>query len=101
MRRLPRPHEREQFSFNERVGMNDPLVYLNGAMTPLSEAKISVLDRGFIFGDGVYEVIPLYRRRLFRMEQHLARLFRSLAAIELPNPHDKAQWLALVKQVSD
>jgi D-alanine transaminase len=79
--------------------MDDPLVYLNGAMTPLSEAKIPVLDRGFIFGDGVYEVIPIYGRKMFRSEQHIARLFRSLAAIGIPNPHSKEQWLALINQV--
>lgn len=79
--------------------MNDPLVYLNGAMTPLSEAKIPVLDRGFIFGDGVYEVIPIYGRKLFRSEQHMARLFRSLASIQIPNPHTKEQWMALIHSV--
>lgn len=79
--------------------MDDPLVYLNGAMTPLSEAKIPVLDRGFIFGDGVYEVIPIYGRKLFRAEQHMARLFRSLATIGIANPHSKEQWLDLIGQV--
>lgn len=79
--------------------MNDPLVYLNGAMTPLSEAKIPVLDRGFIFGDGVYEVIPIYGRKLFRAEQHMARLFRSLASIQIPNPHTKEQWMVLIQKV--
>jgi D-alanine transaminase len=79
--------------------MDDPLVYLNGVMTPLSEAKIPVLDRGFIFGDGVYEVLPIYRRKLFRSEQHMARLFRSLAAIGIANPHSKEQWLDLITQV--
>ncbi|MBC7405057.1 MAG: D-amino acid aminotransferase, partial [Cytophaga sp.] len=59
--------------------MNDPLVYLNGCITPLSEAKIPVLDRGFIFGDGIYEVIPVYDRKMFRADEHMARLFRSLA----------------------
>lgn len=81
--------------------MNDPLVYLNGEMTPLSEAKIPVLDRGFIFGDGVYEVIPIYGRRMFRSEQHMARLFRSLDKIGIPNPHDLAGWMALIRQVVD
>jgi D-alanine transaminase len=81
--------------------MNDPLVYLNGEMTPLSEAKIPVLDRGFIFGDGVYEVIPIYGRRMFRSEQHMARLFRSLDKIGIPNPHDLAGWMALIQQVTD
>jgi D-alanine transaminase len=81
--------------------MNDPLVYLNGDITPLSTAKISVLDRGFIFGDGIYEVIPVYARKMFRADQHLARLFRSLAAIGIQNPHDKAGWLALIQQIMD
>ncbi|MGS0740384.1 D-amino acid aminotransferase [Glaciimonas sp. GG7] len=79
--------------------MQDPIVYLNGVMTPLSEARIPVLDRGFIFGDGVYEVIPIYAGKAFRSEQHMARLFRSLAAIGIPNPHNKEEWMALIHQV--
>lgn len=79
--------------------MNDPLVYLNGAMTPLSDARIPVLDRGFIFGDGIYEVIPMYGRRMFRAQQHMARLFRSLAAIGIANPHAQAEWMELISQV--
>lgn len=79
---------------------DDPLVYLNGAMTPLSEAKIPVLDRGFIFGDGVYEVIPVYAGKMFRADEHLARLFRSLAEVGISNPHSKQEWLALISQVS-
>jgi D-alanine transaminase len=81
--------------------MDDPLVYLNGALTPLSETKIPVLDRGFIFGDGVYDVIPMYGRRLFRAKQHIARLFRSLDAIALRNPHSEEEWMALIAQVAD
>lgn len=80
--------------------MQDPLVYLNGELTPLSEAKIPVLDRGFIFGDGVYDVIPMYARKAFRGKQHLARLFRSLKAIGIPNPHTEEEWLALIGKVS-
>lgn len=80
--------------------MQDPLVYLNGALTPLSEAKIPVLDRGFIFGDGIYEVIPMYGRKLFRAKHHLARLFRSLAAIGIPNPHGEQEWMGLVEKVT-
>ncbi len=79
--------------------MHDPLVYLNGALTPLSEAKVPVLDRGFIFGDGIYEVIPIFGRKMFRAEQHLARLFRSLAAIQIANPHTKEEWMALIDKV--
>ena len=58
--------------------MNDALVYLNGEMLPISQAKVSVLDRGFIFGDGIYDVVPVYGRRLFRFDEHIERLARSL-----------------------
>lgn len=78
----------------------DPIVYLNGALLPLSEAKIPVLDRGFIFGDGVYEVVPVYHRKMFCAKEHMARLSRSLAAIHIPNPYDTEQWLALIETVS-
>ena len=71
-------------------------VYLNGVFMPIDQAKISVLDRGFIFGDGVYEVIPTYSRRPFRLAEHLARLQASLDAIRLANPHDGAKWSELV-----
>jgi len=53
------------------------IVYLNGKFLPLSEARVSVLDRGFIFADGVYEVIPVYGGRLFRLQEHLQRLENS------------------------
>lgn len=78
---------------------SDAIVYLNGELTPLSEARIPVLDRGFIFGDGVYEVIPVYAGKPFRAAQHLARLSRSLEAIGIPNPHDEGQWMALIARV--
>lgn len=79
----------------------DPVVYLNGEWGPLSEARIPVLDRGFIFGDGVYEVVPLYAqpdgaRLPFRLKQHLARLNRSLGKIRIDNPFDNAGWRALI-----
>lgn len=76
--------------------LDESKVYLSvggeEAMTPLSEARIPVLDRGFIFGDGVYEVVPAYRRVPFRLNQHLARLARSLHAIGITNPHDTDGW---------
>jgi len=78
----------------------DALCYLNGEYLPLNQAKVSVLDRGFIFGDGVYEVIPVYGRRLFRFEEHMARLQRSLAKIRLPNPHSEAEWLERCRALS-
>jgi len=75
------------------------MIYLNGKFMPIEDAKISVLDRGFIFGDGVYEVIPTYSRRPFRLAEHLARLQSSLDAIRLANPHDGATWSELVGKI--
>lgn len=66
--------------------------YLNGEYMVLPEAKVSVMDRGFILGDGVYEVLPAYGSCLFRFEQHMARLERSLTELRIPNPHTHAQW---------
>jgi D-alanine transaminase len=79
--------------------MSEPVVFLNGELLPLSEARIPVLDRGFIFGDGIYEVIPLYNGKPFRGAQHLARLARSLASIGIPNPYTEAEWLARIDSV--
>ncbi len=79
--------------------MSEATVYLNGDLLPLSEARIPVLDRGFIFGDGIYEVIPLYNGKPFRGAQHLARLKRSLAAIGIDDPYTEAEWLALIGRV--
>jgi len=67
-------------------------VYLNGDFIPLAEARIPVLDRGFIFGDGVYEYIPVYSRKPFRLREHLGRLQASLDSIRLANPFDEAAW---------
>lgn len=72
--------------------MGNDTVYLNGQYLPLSDAKISVMDRGFLFGDGVYEVIPAYAGRLFRLADHLDRLDNSLSSIRLHNPHNHEQW---------
>ncbi|MEC5408398.1 D-amino acid aminotransferase [Paraburkholderia sp. MPAMCS5] len=81
----------------------EPIVYLNGEVVPLSEARVPVLDRGFIFGDGIYEVAPLYAhaggRTAFRFEHHLARLARSLAKIGIANPFDNVGWRALIERV--
>jgi D-alanine transaminase len=68
------------------------LCYLNGAYTALRDAKISVMDRGFIFGDGVYEVVPVYAGEPFRFAQHMARLERSLAELRITNPLTHAEW---------
>jgi branched-subunit amino acid aminotransferase/4-amino-4-deoxychorismate lyase len=70
---------------------NNMTIFLNGQYMPIEEAKISVLDRGFIFGDGVYEVIPVYARRPFRIDEHQRRLQYSLDGI-VANPHSNAEW---------
>jgi D-alanine transaminase len=75
------------------------IVYLNGEFLPIEEARVPVLDRGFIFGDGVYEVVPVYGGRPFRWTQHLARLERSLAAVGIRNPLGVSGWTALVDQL--
>ena len=79
--------------------MTDNLCFLNGEYMPISEARIPVLDRGFIFGDGIYEVVPVYGRRLFRFDEHLARLNRSLAKLRLPQPAPRDEWLARCRQL--
>ena len=71
----------------------DTLCYLNGEYSSLRDAKVSVLDRGFIFGDGVYEVVPVYGSKLFRFNEHMARLNRSLGKVRISNPHNSEQWL--------
>lgn len=70
--------------------------YLNGQFLPLSEARISPLDRGFLYADGIYEVIPVYSRFPFRMDEHLRRLQDSLDGIRLPNPHTVEEWRAII-----
>lgn len=74
-------------------------VYLNGEFLPLAEARIPVLDRGFIFGDGVYEVIPVYSGKPFRLDAHLLRLQASLDGIRLVNPHGAESWRTLIAKL--
>jgi D-alanine transaminase len=76
----------------------DP-VYLNGRWLPLAEAGVSPLDRGFLYGDGVYEVIPVYSRRAFRVDEHLKRLQATLEGIHLANPLDLPAWKAIVDKL--
>lgn len=73
--------------------------YLNGEFTLLPDAKISVMDRGFILGDGVYEVVPVYAGQPFRLDQHLARLARSLTEMRLPQPLTDVQWRELISNL--
>lgn len=75
------------------------LCYLNGEFLPLAEARVSPMDRGFLFGDGVYEVIPVYSRRPFRLDEHLGRLQNSLADIRLDNPLGRDEWHKLVERL--
>ena len=77
----------------------DPIVYVNGEFLPLSRASISVLDRGFIFGDGIYEVVPIYHGQPFRMKEHLDRLERSLAKIDIAPPMARAKWEQLFAEL--
>ncbi|PPK72793.1 D-alanine transaminase [Methylobacter tundripaludum] len=81
--------------------MDNKTVYLNGQYLPLTEAKVSVLDRGFLFGDGIYEVIPAYSGKLFHFEDHMERLENSLSSIRLVNPHERAQWLEILTPLLD
>ena len=75
------------------------MVFLNGKFMPVEEARVPVLDRGFIFGDGVYELIPVYSRVPFRMDEHLARRERSLAAVRIRNPYSRAEWRDIILQL--
>ncbi len=79
--------------------MNDNLCLLNGELIRIDQAKVSVLDRGFIFGDGIYEVAPVYGRKLFRFDAHMARMQRSLNKVRISNPHTRDEWLAQVRQL--
>jgi len=75
------------------------LVFLNGEFLALEDAKVSVLDRGFIFGDGVYEVVPVYSRVPFRLDEHLARLERSLEAVQIRNPYGRDEWRRIIGEL--
>ncbi len=77
----------------------DSPCYLNGEYLALCDAKVSVMDRGFIFGDGVYEVVPVYGGRLFRLDEHLARLGRSLSKLRIPDPHSRTEWLERMRRL--
>ena len=74
-------------------------VYLNGEFMPIERATVPVMDRGFLFGDGAYEVVPVYSRKPFRLDEHLCRLQASLDGIRLANPHSDAEWTALVGRI--
>jgi D-alanine transaminase len=77
----------------------DTPCYLNGRYSPVSQAQVSVLDRGFIFGDGVYEVLPVYDGKIFRFEHHMARLQRSLDELRIARPMPNTEWLSIARQL--
>lgn len=75
------------------------MIYLNGQYMPIEEARIPVLDRGFIFGDGIYEYIPVFDRVPFRLREHYQRMVRSLAEVKIPNSFDEASFTAIVEKL--
>lgn len=79
--------------------MSSQTVYLNGRLLPLKEATVSILDRGFMLGDGVYELIPVYHRKPFRLNEHLKRLQHSLDGIRLMNPMRDSEWQQIITQM--
>jgi D-alanine transaminase len=79
--------------------MTEQIAFLNDQFVLLSKATVSVLDRGFIFGDGVYDVIPVYQRKLFQAKQHLARLTRSLSKVGIGQIYDNDQWLSIIERL--
>jgi D-alanine transaminase len=85
--------------FDLPADLADSIVFLNGGFLRMDEARVPVLDRGFIFGDGVYEVIPVYARRPFRLQEHLRRLQYSLDQIRLANPYPDEEWSRLVQEL--
>jgi D-alanine transaminase len=91
------PHSRErQPELTTRVTDPFPTCYLNGAYLPLDEARISPLDRGFLYADGVYEVMPVYGGRPFRFDAHCERLTRSLGEIRMRDPHTREEWRKII-----
>ncbi len=76
-------------------------VYLNGEYMPIAESQISTQDRGFLFGDGVYEVIPVYQKKLFCFQEHLQRLKNSLKATSIQNPHTDSEWRNIFQSLVD
>ena len=81
------------------TALSDSLCYLDGEFLPLNRARISVMDRGFLFGDGAYEAIPVYQRRLFRFDDHLARFERSLGKLEIEVDLNRETWLGRLRKV--
>ena len=81
------------------IALPDSLCFLDGEFLPLNQAKVSVMDRGFLLGDGAYESIPVYDRRLFRFDDHMARFERSLGKLEIEVDLDRETWLARLRRI--
>ena len=75
------------------------MIFLNGKFMPIEQATVPVLDRGFIFGDGVYELVPVYSRVPFRIDEHLTRLERSLNEVRIRNPYSRERWREIIAQL--
>ena len=75
------------------------MIFLSGKFMPIEQATVPVLDRGFIFGDGVYELVPVYSRVPFRIDEHLARLERSLHEVRIRNPYSREHWREIIAQL--
>jgi D-alanine transaminase len=90
--KLPEPKPPESKPSRKAPDLPDYPTFLNGEYTTLPNAKISVMDRGFIFGDGIYEVVPAYGGKPFRMDEHLARMARSLKELRIDNPYTAQEW---------
>ena len=75
------------------------MVYLNGNFIEKTQAYISVMDRGFLFGDGIYEVFPVYNKKIIGLDSHLKRLQDGLDVINIKNPHSKDEWTKLIHKV--
>jgi len=79
--------------------LTDQIIFLNNDFIPLDQAKVSVLDRGFIFGDAIYEVIPVFCGKLFRFDEHLVRLNNSLSSVKINNPYSSEKWLSILQEL--
>src|SRR5271169_6665245 len=99
-RRLVAPDDRHRSALVQ-LSVPLPICHLNGQYLPLSEARISPLDRAFLFGDGVYEVVPVFGGRPFRLRQHLDRLARSLEGIRMTPPLSHLEWSGLCRELID
>ena len=75
--------------------------FVNGEFLPLAKARVSVLDRGFLFADSVYEVAPFYAGRGFRLDEHLDRLARSLELLRIRDPYDRPRWHGIIAGLID